>query len=115
MRMHSSVLLPRARAMRAAPTPSEALLWRHLRGDALGVRFRRQVVVGPFIVDFYCAAARLVVEVDGGIHLAQAERDARRDAALAGHGFRIVRFGDTDVFRNIPGVLAALRDLIWPP
>jgi len=115
MRMHSSVLLPRARAMRSAPTPSEALLWRQLQGDALGVRFRRQVVVGPFIVDFYCASARLVVEVDGGVHLAQRDRDARRDAALVADGVRVVRFSDVDVVRNLPEVLAALRRLIWGP
>ncbi|HEX7604596.1 MAG TPA: endonuclease domain-containing protein [Polyangiaceae bacterium] len=99
--------------MRSAPTPSEALLWRHLRGDALGVRFRRQVVVGPFIVDFYCAAARLVVEIDGGIHLAQAERDARRDAALVADGFRVVRVRDVDVVGNLPVVLARLEHYIW--
>ena len=101
--------------MRAAPTPSEAVLWRHLRGDALGVRFRRQVVVGPFILDFYSAAARLAVEVDGGIHTARSERDARRDAALAADGIRVVRVSDTDIVKDLPTVLAALRGHIWGP
>ncbi|HVW25198.1 MAG TPA: DUF559 domain-containing protein [Polyangiaceae bacterium] len=60
----------RARLMRASPTPSEAQLWRALRGAQLGVAFRRQVVINGFIVDFAAPQARLVVEVDGGCHRA---------------------------------------------
>ena len=83
-----------ARAMRKAPTRSEALLWRCLCGKQLGVRVRRQHVLYPFIADSYIPAYKLVVEVDGGVHAspeAQA-RDARRDAKLARmYGVRVLR------------------------
>src|SRR5262249_51910188 len=68
-RIPRSTLAARARLMRADPTPSEARLWRALRGAQLGVVFRRQVVVGAFIVDFAAPHAHLVVEVDGGYHV----------------------------------------------
>jgi len=73
-----------ARHMRKHPTRSEALLWAQLRRGKLGVRFRRQHPMLGFIVDFYCASARLVVEVDGGVHdsYEARRRDAARDAWL---------------------------------
>ena len=67
-----------ARGFRKAPTPSEAILWRALRGEVLdGRKFRRQQPIGPFIVDFYCSTERLIVEVDGGVHESQREREPR--------------------------------------
>ena len=82
----------RAWGHRAAPTPSEALLWEQLRGGKLGVAFRRQVpLCGRYIADFFAPAARLVVEVDGSAHVGNAVADARRDRVLARHGYRTVR------------------------
>ena len=103
-----------ARAMRKAPTRSEALLWRHLCGKQLGVRMRRQHPLWPFICDFYVPAYELVVEVDGGIHLAQRERDRRRDAELVRHyGVRVLRIDadlvERDVYAAVALVRAALR------
>src|ERR1700720_3504267 len=74
-------LIPRARTMRKNPTRSEALLWRRVCGRQLGVRVRRQHPMHPYIADFYVAAYKLVVEVDGGVHrTAEARaRDAHRD------------------------------------
>ena len=66
-------------------------LWQALRGGQLGVTFRRQVPLRGFIVDFYASRARLIVEVDGGYHVEQPEADARRDAELVAHGFRVLR------------------------
>ncbi|MGH7329746.1 MAG: endonuclease domain-containing protein [Polyangiaceae bacterium] len=102
-------LAPRARHMRIAPTRSEALLWEALRGGQLGVRFRRQVVLGPFIVDFFAPSARLIVEVDGGIHRASREHDARRDAAFAERGIRTVRVEADLVERDLRAAGSRVR------
>ena len=102
-------LAPRAREMRNTATESEALLWAHLRRGRLGVRFRRQVILGPFIVDFLAPSARLIVEVDGGVHLSQQDADRRRDGALAELGFRVVRVSADDVVTNVETVLQLLR------
>jgi len=102
-------LAPRARDMRIAATESEALLWAHLRRGQLGVRFRRQVIVGPFIVDFLAPSARLIVEVDGGVHLAQQDADKRRDEALTELSYRVVRVLVDDVVTNVDAVVQLLR------
>jgi very-short-patch-repair endonuclease len=81
----------RAVALRASPTRSEELLWRALRGRRLGVTFRRQVLIGRYIVDFTAPARRLVVEVDGGFHERRRRMDAQRDAALARAGYSVLR------------------------
>jgi guanylate kinase len=95
--------------MRHAPTPSEQLLWCHLRGKQLGVQFRRQVPLGHYIVDFYASSVRLVVEVDGGYHVARAHADACRDLALVCAGYRVVRLAVALVTRDIEGALAQVR------
>ncbi|MFG1361321.1 endonuclease domain-containing protein [Xanthobacter pseudotagetidis] len=101
----------RARALRGNQTDAEQALWRALRGHRLaGLSFRRQHPIGPFVVDFACAAARLVVEVDGGQHFDARgqERDARRDAFLAHRGFEVLRFSNLDVLNNPSGVLETI-------
>lgn len=91
-------------------TDAERKLWLALRDRRLaGFKFRRQVPVGPFIVDFLCYDARLVIEVDGGQH-AEFTRDARRDQWLAANDFRVLRFWNNDVLTNIEGVLTLLLD-----
>jgi very-short-patch-repair endonuclease len=92
-------------------TDAERRLWAALRGQQLaGLRFRRQVPIGPSIADFACHSARLVIEVDGGQHAeaAQAARDARRDAFITSQGYRVMRVWNTDVFDNLPGVLETI-------
>jgi very-short-patch-repair endonuclease len=79
-------LVERARDLRSNLTRPEALLWQHLRGDKLGVRFRRQHRIGSYIADFYCAAANLVVEIDGDSHAEREEYDANRTWWLAQRG-----------------------------
>ena len=96
-------MLHRARALRKAPTPAERAMWRILRNDQFGVRFRRQHRIGPYIVDFLCPAHRLIVEVDGGQHNG-AVYDDGRDAWLARQGYRVLRFWNTDVLRESDGV-----------
>ena len=95
----------RARDMRRGPTPPERRLWQALRNRGLGgLKFRRQVPIGVFIVDFACDDAWLVVEVDGASHAAPAF-DAERDAWLVGQGWRVLRIWNNDVMGNLDGVL----------
>ncbi len=99
----------RAREMRKAPTRSEALLWRRLCGKQLGIRVRRQHPLHPYIADFFVASYKLVIEVDGGIHAEQHERDARRDAELARlYGVRVLRISSDLVERDIQAALDIL-------
>jgi len=89
--------------MRKAPTPAERALWRMVGRDKLGVRFRRQHRIGPYIVDFLCPEHRLIIEVDGGQHNESAYDD-RRDAWLRDKGYEVLRFWNVDVLRNADGV-----------
>ncbi len=102
-----------ARALRKQATEAERLLWRHLRSRQLdGHKFRRQTPVGPYVVDFLCLEERLVVELDGGQHADQQERDQERSAQLAGWGFRVLRFWNNEVLGNTEGVLEVIRDAL---
>jgi very-short-patch-repair endonuclease len=74
-----------------------------------------QVWLSGYIADFYCAEARLVVEADGGQHDEQRARDARRSAVLEQEGFRVIRFWNGDVMRNLDGVLASISKALTPP
>ncbi len=98
----------RARALRDAPTASEELLWRALRGRRLGVTFRRQVLIGRYIVDFVAPAVRLVVEVDGSFHVGR-RQDARRDAALESAGYRVLRLEAHFVLTELDAAVARVR------
>jgi very-short-patch-repair endonuclease len=98
-----------------APTPSEEVLWRALRGGVLGGAFKRQVVLGGrYIVDFFAPSVGLVVEVDGGVHRSSGVAGRRRDARLRQLGYRVVRVDAALVSRNIgvavACVLAALSE-----
>ena len=100
----------RARTFRRYMTPEEALLWQRLRAKHMdGLRWRRQQVIDGFIVDFYCHAAGVAVELDGGIHLHQADYDRARDEVLARSGLLILRFSNTEVNGHLGDVLARIR------
>jgi very-short-patch-repair endonuclease len=92
-------LLPYAREMRRAPTPAERRVWRYLRTHPLGYKFRRQAPIGPFIVDFYCAELRLVLEIDGRHHAQpdMHEYDDARTMELHLLGLRVFRTTNDDV------------------
>ena len=95
-----------ARDLRRRMTPQEKILWHALRNDALGaLHFRRQQVIAGYIVDFYCASAKLAVEIDGDSHLGRIEHDAVRDRALSEMGIRTLRIGNSEVDRDLDGVL----------
>jgi len=112
----AQMLLHHARDMRLAPTPAERKLWRGLRNHQIaGLKFRRQMPLGPYIVDFFCASARLVVEVDGVSHL-DAPADVVRDAWLKRQGIRVLRIINFAVFSNLEGILIAIeRAASTPP
>ena len=103
------------RRLRREQTPAENLLWQSLRAKRLnGAKFRRQHPIGDHIVDFCCLRHRLVIEVDGGQHAEETQKDDARTARLEAHGFKVIRFWNDDVLRNLEGVLTsiveALRD-----
>jgi type I restriction enzyme M protein len=103
--------LERRRALRGRATDAERLLWRLLRTrQFVGLKFRRQHPVGPYIVDFYCADRELAVELDGGQHFTVEGQayDRRRTEYLAARGIRVVRFTNRDLFENAEGVLEML-------
>ena len=107
--LHNKELTDRAQELRKNMTKEERKLWyEYLRTYPL--RFRRQVAFGSYILDFYCAAAKLAVELDVSQHYEAGgqEYDARRDAFFEEHGIQVIRFSNTDVLRNLPGVCQAI-------
>ncbi|MFI4936419.1 MAG: endonuclease domain-containing protein [Caulobacterales bacterium] len=101
----------RARQLRRVLTPPEAMLWVRLRMlRDQGLTFRRQHPIGPYIADFYCSAAKLVVEVDGAVHSEdmQIDHDARRNEYLARLGYRVIRCTAADVFRDANEVVVGI-------
>lgn len=113
--MRSSILTQkRAKTLRRALTRPEQTLWTMLRRNQLGLHFRRQHALGPYILDFYCAAARLCVEVDGPIHAERSAHDAARDAWLASQGVRTLRLSADDVEQRSAVVLTAIRGAAAP-
>jgi very-short-patch-repair endonuclease len=105
----------RARQLRHGQTSSEARIWERLRGGRLeGWKWRRQVPVGPFIVDFLCLEAATAVELDGGVHAERPDYDARRDAYLRIRGLQVLRFWNEEVAADIDRVcgkiLSACRE-----
>jgi very-short-patch-repair endonuclease len=101
-----------AKRMRGNATNAEAQLWKHLRRHPMsGSHFRRQVVVGPYIADFACMAARVIIEVDGSQHgeLSNMLRDDVRTKWFEAEGYRVLRFWNSDVFANLEGVLDTIH------
>ncbi len=95
--------------MRRNPTDPEKRLWSKLRNRQLdGIKFRRQVWLAGYIADFYAADLKLVIEVDGDDHAVREADDLHRTGALEREGFRVMRFGNTDVMDTLDGVLEAI-------
>lgn len=106
-------LTPLARKLRKEMTPAERLLWSRLRDRRLaGLKFRRQVPVGPYIVDFLCAEARVIVEIDGGQHNLPDARaqDQERTRFLEAKGYKVLRFWNNEVLGNLEGVLTVILE-----
>ena len=115
--MHFDQLAPgtRARTLRRSMSPPERRLWSVLRNRQLGARFRRQHPVGPYVLDFFCPAERLAIEVDGQSHDFTGRQDEVRDAWLAGQGIRTLRVPARDVRDNLEGVLSLIGSALRAP
>jgi len=97
-----------AKSLRANMTEPERRLWYYLRAHRFaGVKFRRQALIGPYVVDFASLRRNLIIEVDGGQH-ADSENDQRRTRWLEDQGFRVLRFWNNEVLSNTQGVLEAI-------
>ena len=100
-----------ARRNRENPTAQEKLLWNKLSGrKAEGLKFRRQFPIGRYITDFYNHANRLVLEIDGGIHRSSAEYDRNRDAYLNAGGYRVMRFTNIEIEKDIEKVIEKILE-----
>ncbi len=107
-------LVERAREFRVLPTVSEKMLWDALRDRKLhGVKFRRQVVIGRFVVDLCAPAYRLIVEIDGGIHMKQREHDAERQRILEAMDYRVLRIPAHDVETKHSAVHSAIIESLF--
>jgi len=105
-------LLERARQMRSEMTQPERELWIALRAKRFGgVKFTRQVVIGPYIADFVSRSRKLIIELDGATH-DDASRDDQRTAFLEAQGYRVLRFWNNDVMTNLDGVLSAVSEAL---
>jgi len=105
----SPAIRRRAKELRQQMTPAEKALWERLRNRQLsGLKFRRQCPIGPYIADFYCAQFRLVIEVDGGVHVAQAKADEQRSQGLADYGYRVLRVRNEEILSDLESVLCRI-------
>lgn len=103
----------RARELRCESTQAEESLWDALRGRRLdGLKFRRQHPIGRYIADFCCVERRLIIELDGGIHLTQQEQDAERTVELERLGYLVMRYSNERIDQELGAVLAELRALL---
>jgi adenine-specific DNA-methyltransferase len=113
MRALTPRLRIRSRRLRREQTEAEARLWSRLRSrQVAGAKFRRQLALSPFVVDFCCMEVGLIVEVDGGQHAERQEADASRSVQLAAKGFRVLRFWNDEVLRDTEGVLEQIAKAI---
>src|SRR3981189_1016247 len=107
---------PLARRLRRNQTDAECVLWFRLRDRRLGGwKFKRQVPIDRFVVDFLCADAKLIVEIDGGQHDQNRDRDADRTSVLEAMGYLVLRFWNHDALRNTEGVLEEILSTLDLP
>ena len=107
--------LERARQLRKNSTEAEHALWSELRSKRLnGHKFKRQQLLGRYIVDFVCLAAKLIVEADGGQHAEHQDDDRIRDDWLKSQGFRILQFWNNEILSNLEGVMQVICDHLPP-
>ncbi len=101
-----------ARKLRKNMTLPEVILWNQLKRKKLGYDFHRQKPIGEFIVDFYCPGLKLIIEVDGEVHLDKGESDIKRQSKLESLGLRILRYKATDILKNLNDVIDSIQNYI---
>jgi very-short-patch-repair endonuclease len=105
-----------ARNLRKQATKAETLLWGKLKMRQMqGFKFRRQQPIGPYIIDFVTFEKKLIIELDGGQHAIEREKDEKRDAWLKEQGYEVLRFWDNQVLENLDGVLEVIKNKILSP
>jgi very-short-patch-repair endonuclease len=112
--MEKAKLRQYARDLRHNSTDTEKHLWYYLRANRLGHKFKRQVPIEGFIVDFVCFQKRLIIELDGGQHLIDQEKGNQRTAKLEACGFRVFRFWNHEVLQSAESVLASIHSALSP-
>jgi len=113
---HASTTLGKAKQLRRAQTNAEWILWRKLRAKRFhGLKFRRQVPLGKYIVDFLCVDQKLIIEIDGDVHVLKQKRDAVRQRFLEDKGFRFVRFTNEQVKQSMSYVLLQILQNLSTP
>ncbi len=106
-------LTNRARELRKDQTKEEAILWKHLRSRRFkGIKFRRQVPIDRFVVDFLCKKHRLIIELDGSQHAENREYDELRTSILEAKGYRVIRYWNNQVLTELEGVLESIELVI---
>ena len=101
--------------LRKNMTDAERFLWQRLRLKQIdGLKFRRQCPIDKYVVDFVCLERRLIVELDGGQHIEEAQKDEVRTKWLQNQGFKVLRFWNHDVFKNIEGILEEIERNLTP-
>jgi len=114
--MREMLLTSRAKSMRREPTEPELRMWLALRAKRFGtIKFRRQKVIGPYIVDFASRNPMIIVEIDGDTHGTSADYDTQRTRYLEDQGYKVVRFTNPDVMHNMDGVMERLGELVLTP
>lgn len=112
--MDKAILRQHARDLRKNSTDAEKHLWYNLRANRLGFKFKRQVPMGTYIVDFVCLEKRLIIELDGGQHLDRQAYDLKRTDWLQSQGFKVMRFWNHDVLQQTTSVLEVILQVLRP-
>ena len=101
-----------ARKLRNNMSPPEVILWNQLKGKKLGYDFHRQKPIDNYIVDFFCSKLKLIIEVDGKVHIDKGEDDIARQSKLESLGLKVLRFKASDIMNNLNEVIDAIVDYI---
>jgi len=109
---NKSIFKDRRKTLRQSLTSQEFKLWFYLKGKNLGVKFRRQHSIGPYIVDFYCKEKNLIIELDGSQHIDAKEYDKERDLYLQTLNMKVLRFWNNEIDKNIEEVLMKIKEEI---
>lgn len=112
--LNYKLLKDNAKKMRKFPTQAESIIWDYLKRNQLNIKFRRQHIIGEYIVDFVDLKSKTVIEIDGGYHNINEQiiADKERTSYLEGEGYSILRFSNEEIIHNISNVIFRIKDYI---